>query len=228
MKQIVTSGIVLTRTNFGEADRIVTILTPDHGKIRVMAKGVRKIKSKLAGGVELFSVSSITYIPGKKGIQTLVSARLQKHFGNLVNDLDATMYAYDLIKRTNKATEDEAEPGYFTALETVLNALNEGTSQDLIELWFSARLLMLGGLQPNLTHDTTGARLQVERHYTFDFDHMAFHSAEQGSFTADHIKFLRLAFGLEDPAQLQQVKDARAVLGPCLQLVKSLQNQHTA
>lgn len=228
MNQVVTQGIVLTRTNFGEADRIITVLTPDHGKLRLMAKGVRKIKSKLAGGVELFSVSSITYIPGKKDIQTLVSARLQKHFGNLVNDLDATMYAYELLKRINKVTEDEAEQGYFTTLEAGLEALNEGVHQDLIELWFSAHLLTLAGLQPNLTHDTTGQRLRVEHHYSFDFDHMAFQPAEQGTFTADHVKFLRLAFGLETPAQLQQVKDARTVLGPCAQLITGLRTQHRA
>lgn len=223
MRQIVTTGIVLTRTNFGEADRIITLLTPDNGKIRVMAKGVRKVKSKLAGGVELFSVSDITYIPGKKDIQTLVSTRLQKHYGNLVNDLGATMFAYELLKQINKITEDEAEPGYFTVLTTAMNALNEGTHQSLIELWVGAQLLKLGGHQPNLTTDTQGQKLEADKLYTFDFDHMAFQQAEQGTLTPDHIKFLRLAFGLEDPSQLQQIKDASKVLGPCLQLVKSLQ-----
>ncbi|MCA9330182.1 DNA repair protein RecO, partial [Candidatus Saccharibacteria bacterium] len=62
MKQIVTVGIVLARINYGEADRIVTILTPDHGKIRLLARGVRKIKSRLAGGIELFSINDLTYI----------------------------------------------------------------------------------------------------------------------------------------------------------------------
>lgn len=66
MNQIVTKGIVLSRTEFGEADRIITVLTTDHGKIRLIAKGVRRIKSKSAGGIELFSVSDITYIPGRR------------------------------------------------------------------------------------------------------------------------------------------------------------------
>jgi DNA repair protein RecO (recombination protein O) len=57
MKTIVTKGIVLTRTDYGEADRILHFLTPDQGKIAGIAKGVRKSKSKLAGGIELFSVS---------------------------------------------------------------------------------------------------------------------------------------------------------------------------
>lgn len=63
---IVTSGIVLNRINFGEADRILTVITPDQGKLSLIAKGVRKEKSKLAGGIELFSVSNISFIPPKK------------------------------------------------------------------------------------------------------------------------------------------------------------------
>ncbi len=113
MNQIVTKGIVLTRTDYGEADRIITMLTPDQGKVRVIAKGVRRVKSKLAGGIELFSVSSITYIPGRKEIGTLVSTRLQQHFGNIVKDIDRTMLGYELLKRLNKATEDDVDDDYF-------------------------------------------------------------------------------------------------------------------
>jgi DNA repair protein RecO (recombination protein O) len=73
MQQLQTRGIILSRTDFGEADRILTVLTPQQGKLRLMAKGVRKIKSKLAGGIELFSVSDITYIRGKGELGTLIS-----------------------------------------------------------------------------------------------------------------------------------------------------------
>ena len=45
--QIVTTGIVLARTDFREADRILTVLTPDNGKVRVIAKGVRLPRSKI-------------------------------------------------------------------------------------------------------------------------------------------------------------------------------------
>ena len=60
-----TSAIILKRVDYGEADRILTLLTPDHGKLSLMAKGVRKIKSKLAGGIELFSISTITFAEGR-------------------------------------------------------------------------------------------------------------------------------------------------------------------
>lgn len=225
MNQIVTKGIVLTRTNFGEADRIITLLTPDYGKIRVMAKGVRKVKSKLAGGIELFSVSQITYIPGKKDIQTLVSTRLEKHYGTIINDLDRTMFGYELLKQINKATEDGAELDYFRLLERALQALDMTVHQTLLEVWFNAQLLKLAGHQPNLVTDTSEERLAADKLYTFDFDSMSFAQANQGLLTPAHIKFLRLVFGVDDPAQLQQVRDAGKVLAPCLQLVAHLRTQ---
>ena len=51
MKQFISTGIVLARTDFGEADRILTMLSPDFGKLHLIAKGVRKERSKLAGGI---------------------------------------------------------------------------------------------------------------------------------------------------------------------------------
>ena len=70
MKQRKTSAIILRRTNFGEADRILSLLTPE-GKISAIARGVRKQKSKLAGGVEIFALNEVVLIEGKSDIQTI-------------------------------------------------------------------------------------------------------------------------------------------------------------
>lgn len=64
MKTVRSQAIVLRRTNYGEADRILQLLTPD-GRRSVMARGVRKEKSKLAGGIELFAVSDVVIGEGK-------------------------------------------------------------------------------------------------------------------------------------------------------------------
>ncbi|HEX2615498.1 MAG TPA: DNA repair protein RecO, partial [Nitrososphaera sp.] len=61
MRRFRSDALVISRTNFGEADRILTFLTPNHGKVRGIAKGVRKPKSKLAGGIELFSVCDLLF-----------------------------------------------------------------------------------------------------------------------------------------------------------------------
>ena len=117
MNQQRTTAIVLTRVDYGEADRIVTVLTPDAGKLSLIAKGVRRVKSKLAGGIELFSTSEITYIPGRGSVSTLVSSRLVRHYGRIVQDIDRTMLGYELMKLLHKVTEDEPERDYYELLE---------------------------------------------------------------------------------------------------------------
>ncbi|HPG37338.1 MAG TPA: DNA repair protein RecO, partial [Candidatus Saccharibacteria bacterium] len=138
MKQQVTDAIVLRRVNYGEADRIVTLLTPSDGKLALVARGVRRPKSKLAGGIELLSISSVTYAGGRSGgLGTLVSARLEQHFGNIVKDLARVQLGYELLQTTDKITEDQPEPEYFTLLATGLAALNmPEVPVDLIKVWF--------------------------------------------------------------------------------------------
>ena len=69
MNNSTTQAIILKRINFGEADRILTAITPEYGKISILAKGVRRSKSKLAGGLELFSVTDIGFINGKSNLK---------------------------------------------------------------------------------------------------------------------------------------------------------------
>src|ERR1700752_4542275 len=107
IKQTITSAIVLSRTSYQEADRILTLLTPDYGKLRVLAKGVRKSKSKMAGGIELFSIAEIGFIRGKGEMGTLTSSRLIKHFGTIVQDITRTTAGYEIIRVLNKTTEDQ-------------------------------------------------------------------------------------------------------------------------
>lgn len=227
MKQIVTKGIVLARTNFGEADRIITILTPDHGKLRLMAKGVRRPKSRVAGGVELFSTSDITYIRGRSEIGTLVSARLDAHYRHIVESIDRTMLAYELIKQINKATEDETEEVYFTLLSQCLKNLDDTSIPvQLIRVWFGARLLALGGFTPELYRDSTGTKLLADERYEFDYDTTTFLQREGGRFNASKIKLLRLLVSGTQPQVLQKIDGVEVLVSDCMQLVQTLLHQH--
>jgi len=205
MNRVNTQGIVLSRTDYGEADRILTFLTPDHGKVSVIAKGVRKQKSKLAGGIELFSVSDISYIIGRKEVSTLISTRLVKHYGDIVKDMERTNAAYEAMKMINKATEDKPEAEYFNLLQTALESLNDTTIDlRLINAWFAAQLLRLAGHTPNLRSQNNGQKLQAGLTYDFNFDSMSFEPGE--AFNSDQIKFLRLLFSENTPTTLQRVK----------------------
>ncbi|MDB5160974.1 MAG: repair protein RecO [Candidatus Saccharibacteria bacterium] len=225
MKQVTTQAIVLTRTDFGEADRIITFLTPDKGKVRVIAKAVRKSKSKLAGGIELFSTSDISYVVGRGDISTLTSSRLITYYGNIVKDLERTGAGYEFIRLLHKATEEQTEPAYFHLLEKSFKALNDSDIDlELVVLWFNMQLLKLAGHTPNLRDDTAGARLQVKKTYDFNLDEMGFVSPREreGQFQADHIKFMRLGFSAASPHLLQRVTDAPALAVPIQPLVKAM------
>jgi len=227
MKQIVTTGAVLARTNYGEADRIVTLLTPDQGKVRLMARGVRRSKSKLAGGIELFSVSDITFARGRGDIGTLVSTRLKTHYGNVLLDVDRTMEAYELIKILDRSTEDNCEPEYFALLLNLFTGLDEvRLPLVLIKAWFYAQLLQLHGFSPDMQRDTSGARLVSEQRYTFDLDAMAFGAAPAGQCGAAEIKLLRLLFGRVTPVQLAQVQDVMTHLAPISPLIEAMRKQY--
>lgn len=227
MKQAVTEGIVLMRTNYGEADRIVTMLTPDQGKLRVMAKGVRKPKSKLAGGIELFSVSDISFIRGRGEVATLTSSRLKKHYGTIVQDIDRTMLGYELIKQLNRCTEDEPESEYFELLEQAFVALDDITvSKELIQSWFMAQLLRLAGHAPNMQTDTANHALAPELYYAFSFDDMAFAPGQHGRFGAQHIKLLRLLFSDNKPNALAKVQGINQLLSDIAPLIQTMRSSY--
>lgn len=227
MKQLITQGIVLSRTDYGEADRIITMLTPDYGKLRLMAKGVRRVKSKLAGGIELFSVSHITFIKGRGEVNTLISTRLSKHYGNVVGRIERVQLGYELIKLLNKTTEDHPEEEYFKLLEQAFAALDDLAIDDgLVRLWFYARLLKLGGHQPNLFTDSSDEKLKSEGKYIFDTDTSAFEPNEHGPLTSDHIKFLRLVFSGNQPKALAKVEGTEKLVKDCLTLIQTMQKSH--
>jgi DNA repair protein RecO (recombination protein O) len=227
MNQKTATAIILRRTDFGEADRILTVLTPDDGKMRLMARGVRRVKSKLAGGIELFSVSHITYITGRGEIGTLVSTRLDKHFGTIIKDIDRVQLGYELIKRLDTATEDEAESTYFDLLHHGFMALDDPSiPTDLIRLWFDAQLLGIGGHVPNLHTDTTGAKLAAEQQYNFDIEAMTFTPHSSGRFAAADIKFLRLLFSATAPQVLAKIEGHESYAKRTRSLVTAMSQQY--
>jgi len=216
MKQLVTEAIVLSRTDYGEADRILTLLTPEQGKLSLVAKGVRRHKSKLAGGIELFSVTQITYLPGRasSGLGTLISSRLRTYYRHIVEDINRTMLGYELIKQLHRATEDQPDAEYFELLRQAFEALDDSTiGLDLIRVWFSAQLLRLDGHAPNLRTDTAGEALVATGNYDFSLDDMAFMLRPDGPYQADHIKLLRLIFnGGNQPKVLGQISNIQSLV----------------
>lgn len=201
-----TQGIVLTRTNYGEADRIVTFLTRTDGKVRVIAKGVRKEKSRLAGGIELFSVSDIGYVAGRGELGVLTSSRLVTHYDSFLHDLPKVEFAYNALKLVHTFTTDDAPEEYFVLVQQLFTALNEPRlSLEAISVWWSIQLSNVSGHALNLEQTTDSSDFMVDTVYIFDTDHAGFIAHENGQFTANHIKYMRLAL-LHGPLALANVQ----------------------
>jgi DNA repair protein RecO len=216
-----SKAIVLTRINYGESDRIITVLTPDHGKMRLIAKGVRKVKSKLAGGIELFSVFDASFITGRGEIGTLVSARLVVFYSNILKDIERVQLGYEILKTVNKNTEDNAEDDYFYLISILFRQLdNLDVSISVIRAWYHAQLLSLSGHGPNLSTDDKGNDLDASLKYLFNIDRMCFTPSIKGRFNQRHIKYLRLLFSDLRDQKIFGVVDAETInneLRPTLQ-----------
>ncbi len=223
MNQINTQAVILRRTDYGEADRILTLLTPDYGKLSLIAKGVRRIKSKLAGGIELFSISDISFIRGRGEVGTLISTRLIKHYGTIVSDVNRTMLGYDLIKQLHKATEDEPEAEYFELIQEAFAALDDPTIDlQLVRVWFLMQLLRIDGHTPNLQTDTNGGKLAADKQYTFSFEDMSFAERPDAAYGADQIKFLRVGFAGNRPVVMQKITGLDELLSATIPLVQTM------
>ncbi|HSE29843.1 MAG TPA: DNA repair protein RecO [Candidatus Saccharimonadales bacterium] len=195
MRYFRTEAIILRRTNYGEADRILSIITPDRGKISVIAKGARRPKSKLAGGLELFAVCDINTIEGRGDLAVVTGAQIKQFYGaKILQDYDRMQFAYEILKQINKASETVTSPEFYQLLKSSLASLEDlRISHGLVEVWFKLNLGHLLGEGVNLETDSDGELLSSDQKYDYDQSTVTFFKNSNGRFTGDHIKFLRLA-----------------------------------
>ena len=141
-----TQGWVFKKEDRGEADQVLTIYTKDFGKIKVLGKGIRKIKSKLRYGADLFYLSEIEFIQGKV-YKTLTDSQVIKKFNN---DLDKFKIAKLISETLDELIKGEEKDKKVWSLikETFLN-LNNWKS-DLIYFNFLWNLLSILGYKPEL------------------------------------------------------------------------------
>jgi len=220
MKVIRTKAIVLRRTNYGEADRVVQVLTPEYGKLSVMAKSVRREKSKLAGGIELFARCDITINLGKGELGILTGARLEQFYSNIISDYDRLQFGYEVIKQLSKAADTIDEPAFFDLLDQTLASLNDmDIKLKLIQAWFWLQLAILLGTGLNLATDNNGMKLVEDARYNFDATDGVLVYHEKGTFTSDHIKLLRI-LSAQPPKVAMQVNGVDALVDDCLWLAE--------
>ncbi|MBL6965814.1 MAG: DNA repair protein RecO [Anaerolineales bacterium] len=143
-------GIILKHRNWGEADRMLAIYTRELGKVQVVAKGVRKPRSRKAGHIEPFACSSLQLARGRS-FYTLTQAETVLPFLNLREELVSLGYASYLIELLDRFTYDEEEnPAIYRLLKNALIYLERGDAPPAAIHYYEIRLLDQVGFRPQL------------------------------------------------------------------------------
>ncbi len=145
-----TEAVIIKKIKLGEADRILTLYTSHLGKIRAVAKGIRRPRSKLAGHLELLTHSLVSLARGRN-LDTIIGSQTINSFLPLKNDLELTSYALYATELVDQFTAEHIEnhPLFQLLLETMHN-LSQTGDKELALLYFELHLLKEVGYRPQL------------------------------------------------------------------------------
>lgn len=154
MPLLKTSAITLKSRKWGEADRIVTLYTKHMGKIRAVARGVRRSKSRFAGSLEPFVLCHVNLFekPGDH-LYRISQVDLIEPFARLREDLTLMTAAARTANLVSAVTPDgDPAPRLFEILEDGLRSLQDSSDPSLTTLLFEIRLLGQTGFKPQTDH----------------------------------------------------------------------------
>ncbi|NUQ39050.1 MAG: DNA repair protein RecO [Caldilineales bacterium] len=145
-----TRAIILKHRDQGEADRVITAITPAQGKCTLIAKGVRKPASRKAGHLEPFT--HVALLAAKaRGWDIITQAESIHSFPGLRADIDRMAFAYYFAELVDAFTQEEdSQPEVYDLLLRALGYLEQGENLEMAARWFELRLLRLSGYQPQL------------------------------------------------------------------------------
>jgi DNA repair protein RecO (recombination protein O) len=142
-------GIVLRTYKLGEADRIVVLLTKGHGKVRAVAKGVRKTKSRFGGRLEPTSHVRLLLYEGRE-LDIVSQAESIDHFRAIRDDLDRLGQAVSMLEAADQlALEREPNARIYDMLVGALRTLADKGSPLVVPAFF-LKLLALEGFRPQV------------------------------------------------------------------------------
>lgn len=148
MKTYKTEGIILKRSDFGEADRILTIFTKHYGKMRVIAKGVRKTTSRKGPSLELFNHVRI-FVARGKNLDIVTEAEVINSFSKFRKNLKKVALAYQACELVDKLTAERAESReVFELLKDYLSQLTCYQLSAISNQQFALALLEFLGFWP--------------------------------------------------------------------------------
>lgn len=153
MNSFSAEGIVLKRKNFGEADKLVTIFTRNNGKVKTVAKGVRKISSRRGGNLEILNHVKI-FLHETKSLPILTEVETKRNFSNIKEDLSKLSLVYLLFELIDQfLAEYQENPVVFDLLVGTLVGIDESKNLEKAKVFatnFQLKFLSQIGYLPQL------------------------------------------------------------------------------
>lgn len=147
-KRYSSEGIVLARRSYSEADRILVVYTKNYGKISLLAKGIRKPKSRKRGSLEVFSHIKFSAARGKN-LDIIEEAEIIDSFQSIRKNLKKVAVAYYFMEVVGRVTrEDEKNEKLFTIILKYLQNLKTTKSLRKLRKKFIFQTLVLLGFWP--------------------------------------------------------------------------------
>jgi DNA repair protein RecO (recombination protein O) len=145
-----TTAVVTSRFRLGEADRVLTLVSPERGKFKAIAKGVRKPTSRLGGGVEPFAELRLALAAGKTfDVVTQVRPlRIWLGLRGRLRSAAVAWYAAELVERAT--SEEQPEPALYDVLLRAWDLLEAAAPDLLVARWAELALLDAAGQGPQL------------------------------------------------------------------------------
>ncbi len=160
-------GIVLRSFPFGEADKVVVLLSPNNGKLRTVAKGIRKTKSRFGGRLETFSHVDLVLYEGRN-LDTITQVSMIEPFHALRADLDSVVSAGAMVEIADAvAQENESSVRLFLLLQRGLRALDAGPVHPDLVTAFLLKAAEAIGVAPALDQCAGCGRTDDLRRFSF-------------------------------------------------------------
>lgn len=147
-KSYTSEAVVLNKKNLGEADKIITVFSKDFGKLSLVAKGIRKPKSRKRGHLEIFSLIKFQGIRGKN-LDIITEVEVINDYKSIRQNLKKITLAYYFCEVVIKITnEGESNLGMFNLISGSIKRLSLENNFKLQRLNFIHNLLVLTGFHP--------------------------------------------------------------------------------
>jgi len=146
----VTDAIVLSRFDYGEADRIMTLFTPAHGKLKAIAKGVRRTTSRLGGSLEPLAELRVALARGRT-FDVVTQVEVVHAWLSLRDSLESAATAWYLAELADRSIEERNEAeGLYALLKRAYELLDAGMAAGRVARWYEMHLADELGVRPEV------------------------------------------------------------------------------